>query len=247
MSDPLQMPSQLQVPMQSGCGETPCQSGGTASLQPPSAYGMNTAMMPSSAAAWQASSAWHPFPVQSGTWQHQQMLSQAAVAPQYGVWSPVRTTWSPSAQYPSHYAANHYAYSPYGRLNPPRMPAPQYMHYPQNMQYAHQAYAPRQMPYPQQMAFAPTPGYGYPGSSAPSNGWQPANGTAGWQVVPQSGMAGDIMGDHEMATVPQSTPITGMTPALPNSFRSGPVPVAGISYRGVSRPQPVNKYRNVVR
>jgi hypothetical protein len=70
-------------------------------------------------------------------------------------------------------------------------------------------------------------------------------------AYPPAGM-GDLMGDHEMATIPGTAPMTGMAPAngtapvMQNSFRGG-IPVYQTSYAAPMRPQAVNKYRNAIR
>jgi hypothetical protein len=148
----------LQVPMQSGCGDTPCQSGGMAWNRGP---GMNMARAP--------------------------FGNPAAAA-----WRPGINAWQPQMAYGN----------------------------------------------PWQPAFP----------SGASNSWQSMPAAPSWQTMPQSAaIPGDIMGDHEIATVPGMNPVTGMTPVIPQSYTGGGVPVHRTSYMNTARLPPVNRYRNSVR
>jgi hypothetical protein len=81
-----------------------------------------------------------------------------------------------------------------------------------------------------------------------SNSWQSMPATPSWQTMPQSAaIPGDIMGDHEIATVPGMNPVTGMTPVIPQNYTGGGVPVHRTSYMNTARLPPVNRYRNSVR
>lgn len=223
----------LQIPMQTGCGgSAPCQSQGTAWNG--GTPGWN------SANSWQPgmNTAWTPVPrpqmaaVPNAAWQQfpNAMPQQMAMPQQQMAWRPNYPV--PSNPYygvpAQQYQANSYAN---------RMPYPAYA----------QSY-----PRPQYPAYQSYPSYTAGNSNAPGPAYPSGMMMPPMQAAyPPAGM-GDLMGDHEMATIPGTAPMTGMAPAngaapvMQNSFRGG-IPVYQTSYAAPMRPQSVNKYRNVIR